>query len=158
MLIVADTSALLALAACDRLPLLDHLFQDVRVPPAVLRECTVPGKPAVERLELYLRNRVVEVDLKDFVIAVAGLGLGELEAMALYRHLRADRLLVDDYRARRVASLNGIQVVGSLGVLLRAKELNLVSELRPLVATIRASGVRYGERLVAEALRLAGES
>jgi hypothetical protein len=33
MLVIADTSALIALAACDALPLLDHLFQDVRVPP-----------------------------------------------------------------------------------------------------------------------------
>jgi uncharacterized protein len=90
MLVVADTSALVALAACDQLPLLDHLFHEVRVPPAVLRECTVPGKPAVERVERYLRGRVTKVDLKDFVIAVAGLGLGELEAMALYRHLHAD--------------------------------------------------------------------
>jgi predicted nucleic acid-binding protein len=41
MLIVADTSALLALVACDGLPLLDVLFQEIRVPLAIFRECTV---------------------------------------------------------------------------------------------------------------------
>jgi uncharacterized protein len=157
MLIVADTSALIALAACDSLPLLDHLFTDVRVPLAVLRECTVPGKPETGRLEAYLRERVVEVDLQEFVIAVSGLGQGELEAMALYKRLHAERLLVDDYRARKVAYLNGIEVVGSLGVLLRAKESGLITKIRPLIVEIQAAGVRYGEQLVKEVLRLAGE-
>src|SRR5215210_335625 len=157
MLVVADTSALVALAACDSLSLLVDLFQEVRVPPAVLRECAVPGKPEAERLEAFLRERVVEVDLKQFVIAVAGLGQGELEAMALYKLLHADLMLVDDDRARKVARLNEIAVVGSLGILLKAKEAGLVLEIRPLLAAIQASGVRYGEQLVAEVLRLAGE-
>lgn len=157
MLVVADTSALVALAACDSLSLLDHLFRDVRVPPAVLRECTVPSKPEAERLDAYLRTRVIEVDLQDFVIAVAGLGRGELEAMALYKHLHADRLLMDDYRARKVARLNGIEVIGSLGVLLRAKESGLIPEIRSLVIAIQAAGVHFGEQLVDEALRMAGE-
>jgi predicted nucleic acid-binding protein len=157
MLVVADTSALVALAACDALSLLDQLFQDVRVPTAVLRECTVPGKPEAERLQGYLRGRVVEVVLKEFVIAVAGLGEGELEAMALYKRLHADFLLVDDHRARKVARLNGIEVVGSLGILLRAKESGLVPKIRPLLAAIQAAGVHYSEHLVDEALRLADE-
>jgi uncharacterized protein len=157
MLVIADTSALIALAACDALPLLDHLFHDVRVPSAVFRECTVPGKPAAERLKDYLHDRVVDLDLQDFVIAVAGLGQGELEAMALYKQLHADLLLVDDHRARRVAHLNGIEVVGTLGVLLRFKESGLISEIRPLIVTIQAAGVHYGGPMVDEVLRLAGE-
>lgn len=157
MLVIADTSALVALAACDALPLLDQLFQDVRVPPAVFHECTVPGKPEAERLEAYLQGKIAEVDLNEFIIAVAGLGQGELEAMALYKRLHADRLLVDDYRARRVAGLNGIEVVGSLGILLRAKESGLISAVRPLLTAIQSAGIHYSEQLVGEALHLAGE-
>lgn len=157
MLIVADTSALVALAACNALSLLDQLFQEVRVPPAVLRECTVPGKPEAERLGAYLNDKVANVDLSEFIIAVAGLGQGELEAMALYKRLHADRLLVDDHRARRVAGLNGIEVVGSLGILLLAKQSGLIQEIRPVLAMIAAAGVHYSEQLVSEALRLAGE-
>ncbi|HEY3571176.1 MAG TPA: DUF3368 domain-containing protein [Thermoanaerobaculia bacterium] len=157
MLIVADTSALIALAACDSLPLLDHLFTDVRVPWAVFRECTVSGKPVTGRLEAYLHGRVMEVDLQEFVIAVSGLGQGELEAMALYKRLHAERLLVDDYRARKVAYLNGIEVIGSLGVLLIAKESGLITEIRPLIIEIQNAGVRYGAQLVDAVLQLAEE-
>jgi predicted nucleic acid-binding protein len=157
MLVVGDTSALVALAAGDVLELLEPLALSVRVPPAVHRECTVAGKAEAERLETYLRSRVIKIDLREFVIASSGLGQGELEAMALCRRLEAHRLLVDDYRARKVALLNGIEVIGSLGILLRAKEAGHIPVLRPLVLAIQASGIRYSEQLVAEALRIAGE-
>ncbi len=157
MIVVADSSALVALAASDTLSLLDQLFQTVCIPPAVFLECTVAGKPEAARLEAYLEDKVAHLDLKEFVIAAAGLGQGELEAMALYKVLHADRLLIDDDRARRVARHNGIEVIGSLGVLLRAKESGMISELRPLLTAMRAAGLYYGNVLLAEALRLAGE-
>lgn len=157
MLIVADTSALIALDASDTLNLLDSLFHVVRVPPAVFLECTVAAKAGAPRLQSYLHDKVVEVDLKELVIAVAGLGQGELEAMALCKRLEANRMLVDDYRARKVARLNEIDVIGSLGIWLRAKESGLISRVRPLIVTAQSAGIRYSEQLVSEALHLAGE-
>jgi len=157
MLVVADTSALLALAACESLELLDALFQEVRVPPAVFRECTETGKPSADVLGTYLRERVAEVDLEAFVIAAAGLGRGELEAMALYKRLHADRLLLDDSRARKVARLNGVQVVGSAGVLLLAKSEGLIPSVLPLLKQIQAAGIYLSEPLVSDVRQLAGE-
>ncbi len=157
MLVVSDTSALLALAACDALPLLDRLFETVRVPAAVLRECAVSGKTSAERLARYLEGRVVDVDPADILVSSRSLGRGEMEAMALYRRLGADWLLVDDARARKVARLNGIQVIGSLGVLLLARGNGLVPRIRPLIEAIRASGIYLADSLVEEALRLAEE-
>lgn len=157
MLVVADSSALVALASCDGLGLLDKLFDDVRVPPAVRDECTIPGKPEAERLESYLARKVAEIDLADYVIAAPGLGRGELEAMALYKRLHADRLLVDDARARKVAKLNSIAVVGSLGVLLLAKSRRLIPAVRPHLAAIEAAGIYVAQELATETLRLAGE-
>lgn len=157
MLVVADTSALVALASCDGLGLLDALFGDIRVPRAVWDECTVGGKPQAEGLEIYLTGRVAEIDLAEFVIATPGLGRGELQAMALYKRLHADRLLVDDARARKVARLNAIAVVGSLGVLLLAKDRELITAVAPRLAAIEAAGIYIAADLVAEALRLAGE-
>jgi uncharacterized protein len=158
MLIVADSSALLTLAACESLSLLDQLFDKVRVPPAVFLECTVAGKPGAEVLETYLRDRVEAVDLEAFVIAAVELGRGELEAMALYKRLRADRLLVDDLRARRVARLNSIAIIGSIGVLLLAKEEGHLAAVRPRLEAIRNAGIHLSEQLIADALELAGEA
>jgi predicted nucleic acid-binding protein len=51
---------------------------------------------------------------------VTGLGAGETEAILLARQLAADWLLTDDAEARIIAGLAGLEVHGSLGVLLWA--------------------------------------
>jgi predicted nucleic acid-binding protein len=158
MLIVADTSSLIALAACDGLHLLDRLFKEVKVPPAVVRECVTPTKPWADALRDYLEDKVADVDLDRFAIAAVELGRGELEAMALYKLLGADRLLVDDRRARRVARVNAIQIVGSIGVLLLAKAEGELAAVRPLLDAMQSSGIYLGERVVSEAIRLADEA
>lgn len=157
MLIVADTSSLVALAAAESLDLLDGLFQEVRVPTAVETELLVPGKPQTAVLQEFLSGKVVSVDLTRYVIAGPGLGVGELEAMALYKALAADQLLVDDERARKVARLNSIQVVGSIGVLLLAKEAGLIDAIKPRLYALQASGIHLSSTLMHDALRLAAE-
>jgi len=51
---------------------------------------------------------------------VAGLGAGETNAILLAREIDADWLLTDDTEARVIAGLAGIEVHGSLGVVLWA--------------------------------------
>jgi predicted nucleic acid-binding protein len=72
MLVIADTSPLVAIAACDGLSWLDTLFAEVRVPPAVFQEATVQGKPQADKLRHYLKDRVLAIDLHDFVITTEG--------------------------------------------------------------------------------------
>jgi uncharacterized protein len=157
MLIVADSSPLVALAAAGALSLVDQLFDTVRVPTAVEAELMVPGKPHTHLLKEFLSGKVLPVNLSQYVIVAPGLGAGELEAMALYKALSADQLLVDDERARKVARLNQIQVVGSMGVLLLAKHAGLISAVKPLIQTMQSAGIHLSARLVLDGLRLAGE-
>lgn len=57
MLIIADSSALVALAICDGLRLLDQLFEEIKVPQTVFNEVAVEGKPVAEILRQYLTER-----------------------------------------------------------------------------------------------------
>jgi len=158
MLIVADTSALIAVATCDGLSWLDTLFGSLSVPQAVFDEAIEEGKPQAERLRRYLSDKVVDIDLNDFIIAAPGLGQGELQAMALYRHSHANRLLIDDLRARKAAQYNGINIIGSAGILLMAKNQGLISSVKPHLEAISKSEVHLGDKLIAEVLKIAGES
>jgi uncharacterized protein len=83
MLIVADSSALIALATCDALPLLLEVYDDVKVPEAVYMETVSPEKPQSDILASFLTGRVVQVDTSRSVLAAGGLGRGEIEAMTL---------------------------------------------------------------------------
>ena len=106
MLIVADSSALIALATCDGLNVLLEIYNEVKVPQAVYAEVTESDKPQAAALESFLSSRVVEVDSSHWVLAAGTLGQGEIEAMALYKQLAADALLIDDHRARVIAEHN----------------------------------------------------
>ena len=100
---------------------------------------------------------MVSVDLTRWVLAAGGLGQGELEAMALYRQLSADALLIDDRRARAVAEHNQIVCVGVLGFLLLAKHQGIVQRVAPYVEKLRSSSLYYGEDLLEKFLLLADE-
>jgi len=62
MLIVADSSAFIALATCDGLDVLLRVYDDVKVPEAVYAETVAPEKPQSDLLGEYLAGRVVKVD------------------------------------------------------------------------------------------------
>ena len=153
-LVIGDSSALVALATCGALGYLEELADEIEVPGEVFEEAVVEGKPYSEELREFLRSRVVQVRPADLIVT-ASLGHGELEAMALFRRSGADVLLVDDEKARKIATFNKIPIIG--GILVAAKQQGLVPAVRPLVALLRASPLFFNEALLERVLRLAGE-
>lgn len=157
MLIIADSSALVTLAVCEGLTWLDARFEQVRVPRAVFQECTIVGKPKSTELQIYLREKVIEISQNTALITPAGLGIGEVEAMTLYRQLQADALLIDDRRARKIAQLNQLKTIGSLSLVLWAKQQKQISSIQPALASIQNAGIFLSDSVVQEVLALAGE-
>ena len=157
MLIVADSSPLIALATCDGLDVLLQVYDDIKVPETVYIETVSPEKPQSDTLGAFLTGHVMKVDTTRWVLAAGGLGRGEIEAMALYKQLSADALLIDDHRARVIAEHNRINCVGALGLLLIAKQSGKINEIAPYIQKLRHSSIHYGETLLDRVLKLAGE-
>lgn len=86
-----------------------------------------------------------------------GLGKSEVEATALALELNADWLLMDDLSGRREAIRIGLTVMGTVGVLIRAKQESLIEQLEPLLDELGAAGFRFSRNLRLFALQLAGE-
>lgn len=163
MIVIADSSALVALSICNVLDLLEPLFGEVKVPKAVFEELTIRNKPEAEPLRLFLADKVITTTLElstelSTLKKSNGLGRGELEAIALYQQLDADLLLIDDARAKKVAYLNNIEVMGSLGVLLHAKHQGLIKEIKPLFNTLKMSNIFISDSLLEQLLKIAGET
>ena len=157
MILIADSSAMVALSICNSLHLLDQLFNEVLVPQAVFDECTRPDKPEAIALKNYLADKVHQVDMEHFVYLDAYADLGESEAMVLYKQKSADKLLIDDRRGRKVAKINKINVIGSLGVLVSAKKQGLIPAVAPLIEQIANSRIYLDPALIATVLELADE-
>lgn len=157
MILVADCSALIALSACQQLELLEKLFETVVVPEAVYFEAIVADKREAKLLKTYLQGKIQKVDIAHYVFLDGFADRGETEAMLLYKQLSANKLLIDDKRGRKVVKINNINVVGSLGVLLTAKERGLITHVSPLLEKIEQADIHLSSGLVEMVLELAGE-
>jgi predicted nucleic acid-binding protein len=158
VILIADSSALIALAHCDFLENLETLFGEIKIPEAVYKEVIHESKPESEKLKQFLLQKIEKVNIQDYLIIEGLLGSGEMEAMALYKKLNADWLLVDDEKARKAARFNKIKIIGSLGVLLLAKEKKLIQNIRPYVVRIQDQNIYYSEKILQEVFELANEN
>lgn len=111
MITVADCSPLIGLNLLGRLELLQVIFDDILIPPAVLREAQSFALPSWIRIASPPPPEIP--DLPD------ELGPGEREAISLAIHLPARNILLDDGAARMAAKERGLAVIGVLGVLLK---------------------------------------
>jgi len=136
MIIVADTSALVALSTCKALDLLEKIFEKVSVPKSVYDECVVSKKSQSKQLRKYLKDKIATIDKTPFLHLPSNLGQGEISAMLLYKIMNADYLLIDDIRARKIAKYNDINIIGSLGILLLAKKQKIIDKISPFLDKI----------------------
>ena len=148
---VADASPLIALQQIGRLPLLEALFTEIVVPPAVAREIA----PSVPRVPWVIQRPLTQ-PIAPLVLR-ASLGAGESEAISLALEIHANTLLVDERAARRLAAAVGLHVVGTLGVLLAAKRKALLPAIKPAVDSLLEKGFWISPAVVEHALAAAGE-
>jgi len=160
-LLVADAGPLIALARADLLHLPASLFSQVLVPGVVWNEVLRQPSPdeqgrlqaalATGHLSLAAEPGDPEPPLQD-----AHLGRGERAAIGLALAHRA-QVLIDERRGRRAALEAGLFVVGTIGLLVRGRQLGLIGPVRPIVGALRASGYYLAASLTETALARIGE-
>ena len=158
--IVSDTSPIRALANIDLLYALPALFGQVIVPPAVQEELLCPPD-AAQAVSLSAVEGIRVVPLKGASRAAVLreiLDPGESEALALAEELGADAILIDELAGRQTGAAIGLQVVGTLAVLLEAKERGLIGQILPLIDRLQADfGFFVSRALRNHVLRESGE-
>ena len=156
MKIVSNSSPLIALAKIEKLDILEY---DLVIPKAVFNETTEPEKEYMKELYEWGKDKVVGVrNRKAVEYLELILGKGEAETIVLSEELNADAVLIDDLKARKIARLRGLKVIGTIGVLLDAKERGRVHEVKPLLEELMKNKIRISEELHDHALELANEN
>ena len=158
MIIICDSSPLIALSIIDRLALLDSLFKEVVVPVSVFNEAAVQEKPEARRIAEWAQGKIKAAADKHLMHSFSLLlDAGESEAMSLYFEEKADFLLIDERKGRKIAVYNKINVVGSLGILLLAKQKGLITLVKPFLDKLQQSYIRISDELYTKTLNLAKE-
>jgi hypothetical protein len=150
--VVSNSSPLIAFAAIGQLNLLPAIFQSILIPPAVAVEIT----PSIPTLPPWLHVEDLRQPLPALVLQIS-IGAGEREALALAIETRAERILLDDLPARRIARRLNLSVTGTAGVLLVAKRHALIHGVRPYLDALLKESFFIGPELYDELLRTAGE-
>jgi hypothetical protein len=120
--VVADSSPLVILAKIGCFDLLNKLFRRLDISAEVYHEVVVAGAGLPGATEVASAKWVEVRNLQnqaDLLVAQQNyaLGVGELSTILLGKELHANAVLLDDYKARELATAKGLQVRGSVGLL-----------------------------------------
>ncbi len=157
--VVTNASPLIYLSILNRISLLGKLFSEVYLPEAVYKEVVIRGRgqPGAKETQaaidegwlhrITVKNRTAVDGLLD------ELHLGEAEAIVLARELDTGRVILDDRAARSKASLMGLWVTGTIGILLLAKDKGVVGNIQEDLDSLRQHNFRISPDLYVRLVR-----
>lgn len=161
MIVVSNTTPLIGLAAIQQFDLLHQLFGKIYIPQAVYDEAVTAGREqGGAKQEVSAAGWIETVVVKDQLaveVLLDELDRGEAETIVLARELNAAWVLMDEKKGRRKVSELGLDKIGTLGILLKAKQVGLLTQIRPEVEQLRRQGFSLSQRVVDAVLHQANE-
>lgn len=156
---VVDSSPLIVLGKSGQLELLLKLAGELVVPVAVFREVTVRKEETALMAFLEKSGQLhISPDTEPHPDVLAwDLGRGESQVISLAVRQKAARVVLDDLEARRCVSSMNIRVIGSLGIVVMAKQKGLIAQAKPVIERLRQGGLYLDEGLMVKALGMVGE-
>ena len=145
--VVSDSTCLIGLQRVGELDILPALFAPIMIPAEVEREF---GNPFSWLQTETITDSALVAALRLVVDA------GEAEAIALASEKNC-LLIADDKQARAAAKRLGIVVIGTIGILVRAKQIGVITEVKPILDKLESNNFFISRALRDEALKLVGE-
>ena len=158
-IVVVNTTPLIALTAIGKLPLFGALYPDgVLVPDDVWLEYHAGncGHTVADLGAIAVLRRTHLADPRRALL-LSDLDPGEAAVIALGQERHAHLLIIDERLGRRHAKRLGFEVTGTVGVLLRAKQMGLVQRVGPMLRALRTHGLYLDDAVIRGALQAAGE-
>lgn len=158
--VIVNSTPIILLSNINQLELLKQLYETITIPQAVYDEVTAKPDSAcqnlknhfdwikVEKIRNPIQKKMYEAKLHD----------GEVEVMILAQEEpKADLVILDDNSAKKTAKFLELSVTGTLGVLVKAKQLNYIEKVKPLIDALIANGFFVAQNVYSMVLEQAGE-
>lgn len=155
--IVTNTSPLLAFARMQAFEFIGKLPYEFVCPAEVETEILVGAKQGY-KTEIPHWLQVIKLQSSLSPLAVAALDTGEAAVIQLAIEQNIKTVCIDERAGRRAASAVGLKVVGSLGLLGKAKTLGLITEVKPYIEKAKSGGIFYDDKLIEPFLKSLGEN
>jgi predicted nucleic acid-binding protein len=148
-IVIADTSCFILLDKINEWSILQKVFQTVITTEDIAAEF---GRQLPDWVQIMtLTNKEYQLLLQLEV------DNGEASAIALSIELGNALLVLDDYKARKLATKLHLAFTGTLGIILKAKQSGIIPYIRPVIEKIQLINFRFSEKNYKELLLLANE-
>ena len=148
--IISDTTVLIVFQKIRKLSLLNQIYKEIITTPEVAEEYG-------EELPSWIKIHFVS-DLKYQKLLELQVDKGEASAIALAKEHTDVLLLLDDLKARKLASKLDLKYTGTLGIIQRAKREGKIEKVKPLLDEILKTDFRVSEKIINEILLINNES
>jgi len=157
--IVVNTSPWISLSICGQVLLLEKLYHDVYIPMGVRDEIVAGGREGIgiRELERSAWLKIERIQDIEKVKLLHELEQGEAEVIVLAKEKEINCVMIDEKVARMQARVLGLNVIGTLGLLLKAKKKGLLSSIKPTINRLLNSGIWIREDIARGVLKEAGE-
>lgn len=158
--VICNTSPIQYLYQSGHLSLLKDIYQKIVIPEAVLKEIedgrrlnfSLPDLQTISWIEI----RAIKAHR--MLSLITSLGQGEREVLSLGVESPDSVLILDDLLARRYANYLKLRFTGTLGILLKAKQLGLIPAIKPKLKRFEELKFRIDKKTYWRVLDIAGES
>lgn len=154
--IVINTSPLLAFSKMQAFDFIGQLAFEFICPAEVENEILNGANQGYDvQIPEWLKIESLKFPLSS--LAVASLDVGEAAVIQLALEQDIETVCIDELKGRRAANAVGLRVVGSLGLLGRAKTDGLIVEVKSFLQKAKSAGIYYDEKLIENYLKSLGE-
>ena len=154
-IVVANSTPIIALSNIKRLDMLRELYGTIIIPKAVEMEVSTKN-PDFSTQHNWIEVKPI-ANMAAYRAFTSVLHAGEVEVIILAGELQADLVILDDGLARKHAKYLNLNLTGTIGVLLKAKQENMIKQLRPILDELLEQGFYLSDQMYADVLELAGE-
>jgi len=147
--VISDTSCLIILTKIKELDLLRQFYKTVTITQDILLDYgeQLPDWIEVQQAKDHYRQQLLEMQIDK----------GEASAIALALETNENIIILDDWKARKLADRLGLSVTGTLGVIIKAKNNGIIPSIKPYLDKIRKTNFRFSEESEHTALKEANE-
>ena len=148
-IVISDTSSLILFDKIQEFELLRKVYKSIITTPEIAEEFgdNLPNWIQIVETKDKKYQELIELQVDK----------GEASAITLAKETENVILLLDDLKARKLAAKLNLKYTGVLGVFHKAKQVGIITEVKPLIEKLQQTNFRIAENVIQELLRLNNE-
>ena len=156
--VVSNTTPIISLLKIGKLEILKNLYGNIYISNGVFNEIEA-GKNKIFYKDLSQVAWIFIQDIKNkkAIDYFLDLDKGEAESIILASEIDEDLIILDETLGRFHAKHAGLKITGTLGVLLKAKQLAIIPVIKPLLLELKSKDIWLSEKLILKVLKIANE-